>query len=68
MPQQHSLRRSTKTEYKNIEMMMHPATKISNVEDNHSIDIKISKVDKSVLISLPNIHYQSLCSIIISRT
>lgn len=57
-----------RTEYTNIEMMMHTATRniniyqaeVSDVEGNHSINFRVSKVDQSVLISLPNPHYQSL--------
>ena len=62
-------KRPVRTEYRNIEMMMHTTTKhvkiyqveVSDVEGNHSINVEVSKVDKSVLISIPNPNYQSLC-------
>ena len=57
-----------RAEYTNVEVMMHTATRniniyqaeVSDVEGNHSVNFQVSKVDQSVLISLPNPHYQSL--------
>lgn len=59
----------SRTEYRNIKMMICTTTRnikiyqveVSDVEGNYSIDLEVSKVDKSVLISLPNPNNQSLC-------
>ena len=63
------INKKTVREYRNIEMIMCTVTRnikichvqVSDVKGNHSIDIEISKIDKFVLISLPNPNYQSLC-------
>ena len=61
-------KKPSRTECRNIKMMIHTTTRnikiyqveVSDVEGNHSIDVTVSKVDKSMLISLPNPNYQSL--------
>ena len=59
----------SRTEYRNIEMMIRTTTRnikiyqveVSDVEGDYSIDLEVSKVDRLVFISLTNPNNQSLC-------
>jgi hypothetical protein len=63
-------KKPNKTEYKRIDMMLCSTiqkiesyiVKVSNVQGTFEMNIQASKVDKGVLLSIPNPHYSKIIS------
>eukprot|EP00794_Sanderia_malayensis_P016265 gene16265-biopygen13818 len=61
-------KKPSRTEHRQIEMMMHSTSKkidiyavtVENLKENFQLNVNVSKVDKPVLLSLPNPNYEHL--------